>query len=730
MEKFQLLCFMTQKLFAFAKGECAEENPDSPLTQEVMTSGHLYLLHLKVKINLQFDATTFRMTFGSCCVSDTYFEGLGADAFSFLHMHSGLGMMQESGLVVVADKLNSWRYLSHFRSVHRGASFAAMRTTTARRLLPAAWGFLCPVHTPDGTPCGLLNHLAAPCTVSSAPAGALGLPALLCSLGKTREMEPVDGCLRTSYSNYYPVLLDGAAVGWLPKDVAPVIANTLRAHKVRGDKVPSWMEIVLVPMLDEPGLYPALYLFTSPGRLLRPVWNLALNAQELIGTFEQIYLDVAVRAQEVLPGVSTHQELYPHTMLSIIANFIPFSDHNQSPRNMYECQMGKQTMGMPLYTFRDRTDNKLYRLQTPQSPLVRPYMYDYYGMDEYPLGTNAVVAVISYTGYDMEDAMNNKKWNRRKANNQLFTLNFFFLFFLILLITIIPISKESSVVDNIKACGNDTGTSNLKKVCITLRIPRNPMVGDKFASRHGQKGILSKLWPVEDMPFSESGMVPDIIFNPHGFPSRMTIGMLIESMAGKSAATHGLCHDATPFTFSESEPGIELLRTAGYNHLGTERMYSGLSGLELEADIFVGIVYYQRLRHMVSDKYQVRTTGARDRVTCQPVGGRQMQGGVRFGEMERDALLAHGTSFLLHDRLLACSDRSLARVCTRCCSLLSPCLEAPPPEWAQTRLGRRTWICKMCHQGDAIELIMIPFVFRYFIAEMAAINVQVHLNVA
>ena len=122
---------------------------------------------------------------------------------------------------------------------------------------------------------------------------------------------------------------------------------------------------------------------------------------------------------------------------------------------------------------------------------------------------------------------------------------------------------------------------------------------------------MSRLWPVEDMPFTESGMVPDILFNPHGFPSRMTIGMLIESMAGKSAALHGLCHDATPFIFSEENSALEyfgeMLKAAGYNYYGTERLYSGISGLELEADIFIGVVYYQRLRHMVSDKFQVRT---------------------------------------------------------------------------------------------------------------------------
>lgn len=190
---------------------------------------------------------------------------------------------------------------------------------------------------------------------------------------------------------------------------------------------------------------------------------------------------------------------------------------------------------------------------------------------------------------------------------------------------------------------------------------RNPSVGDKFASRAGQKGILSQKWPAEDLPFSETGLIPDIVFNPHGFPSRMTIAMMIETMAGKSSSLHGLVHDATPFRFNEKNTAIDhfgqLLTAGGYNYYGTERLYSGVDGRELTADIFMGVVHYQRLRHMVSDKWQVRSTGPIDNLTHQPVKGRKRGGGVRFGEMERDALIAHGASFLLQDRLLHCSDK-------------------------------------------------------------------------
>ncbi|CAE8609350.1 unnamed protein product, partial [Polarella glacialis] len=228
------------------------------------------------------------------------------------------------------------------------------------------------------------------------------------------------------------------------------------------------------------------------------------------------------------------------------------------------------------------------------------------------------------------------------------------------------------------------GSEPCRRAMLKLRYRRNPVVGDKFSSRHGQKGVMSILWPAEDMPFTDSGITPDILFNPHGFPSRMTIGMLIESIAGKTAACEGrktadgttfreysdmynsgADNEADPFRMADGlEPqkgqavggpkaaeyfGNTLLKH-GYEKLGTDRMYSGIHGCEIETDIFVGVVYYQRLRHLVMDKAQVRSRGRVDRLTNQPVKGRKKHGGIRFGEMERDSLLAHGASFLLRVR--------------------------------------------------------------------------------
>jgi DNA-directed RNA polymerase I subunit RPA2 len=542
------------------------------------------------------------------------------------------------------------------------------------------------------------------------------------------------------------------------------------------------------------GQYPGLYLFSTPARMIRPVQHLGQGALDMVGPFEQVYMDIACLPEDVVPGVTTHIEEAPTSMLSVVANLTPFSDFNQSPRNMYQCQMGKQSMGTPAQNLPHRTDNKMYRLQTGQTPVVRPELHDDYGLDGYPNGMNAVVCVISYTGYDMEDAsiMNRSAHDRgygygtvikgewvdlgdHRRRGEPISHHFGFVTasglparmrkqdqervgdFLdddglpmvgVRLTAGDPLyayiddatgrvkvvaykGPEDAYVDQVRLVGADgPDPGELQRVHIKLRIPRPPIIGDKFSSRHGQKGVISQKWPAVDMPFSESGIVPDVIINPHAFPSRMTIGMFVESLAGKSGALHGRAQDATPFRFSEDRTASaffgEELAQAGFNYYGNEPMYSGITGEEFKADIYIGVVYYQRLRHMVSDKYQVRTTGPIDNLTHQPIKGRKRAGGIRFGEMERDSLLAHGVSFLLQDRLMNCSDYSQAHACRRCGSILSPL--SVPLEGAGA--GAREVRCQTCRDGGAIDALAIPYVFRYLCTELVAMGVRLRLDIA
>ncbi|KAJ2548989.1 hypothetical protein EV175_004616 [Coemansia sp. RSA 1933] len=838
-DKFNMLAHMVRKLYASISGECQEDNPDAQQMQEVYLPGHLYLGIIKEKIDdyllgvrqeMAKDARAQKVDLFNKTYLTRVFGRVSADvgqkaqyflATGNLVTKSGMDMQQMTGYTIIAEKLNFLRYLSHFRCIHRGAFFAELKTTGVRKLLPEAWGFLCPVHTPDGSPCGLLNHLAHKCLLTTVVEDSADVERALVRLG----VQPGLPTPALRDARLLTVQLDGRIVGYCSYAVASRAAETLRMLKLQGRKtgapgIPFNTEIGLVPE-SHGGQLPGLYLFTTPARFARAVMHVATQQEDHVGSFEQVYMDIACLDEDMRVGVTTHQEVLPTHILSVVANFTPFCDFNQSPRNMYQCQMGKQTMGTPMQSFAYRTDNKLYRLQTGQTPICRPRIYDDYGVDGYPNGANAVVAVISYTGYDMEDAMilNKSAYERGFGYGSIYKTEY---------VDLSRFSKSGDVPTTHFGLGRDalantevteridmdglpyaglrvedgdplyaviddvrgrtrvhrykgepgyvetvrllsTGPdAPLQMVALTFRIPRSPIIGDKFSSRHGQKGVCSVKFPAVDMPFTESGMQPDVIINPHAFPSRMTIGMFVESIAAKAGALHGLCQDATPFQFDETNTAAdyfgEQLRRAGYNYHGSEPMYSGVAGTEMRADIYIGVVYYQRLRHMVSDKYQVRTTGPINPLTMQPIKGRKRGGGIRLGEMERDALIAHGAAYFLQDRLLNCSDYSLAYACRSCGSVLAPIavpaashavdLRTPVPSaagkpqpmfaglsaaearaimvaanGAASGSGPLDLQCRLCQNADAITMVALPFVFRYLATELMSMNMKVTLDV-
>ncbi|KAK9882973.1 hypothetical protein WA026_001189 [Henosepilachna vigintioctopunctata] len=790
-DKFNMLIYMTQKLFAFAQNKCRVEGADAVMMQEVLLGGHLYLQVIKERLqnwvdNLKYVITKrsvtnnkFQLTQHELLLAAKYSGGVGIILEKFLATgnlpsRTGLGLMQSNGFTIVAENINRMRYMSHFKAVHRGAFFQEMRTTEARQLLPDAWGFICPVHTPDGAPCGLLNHLTSDCVISIEPEveKVKKVPLCLTELGMIplKEMD-------SNVKEFYTVHLDGRIIGYIKDERVGKISESLRMLKIQGTDVPDNMEIVLVPKKEVTCQFPGLFLFTGPARMMRPLFNLKAGTIEYVGTFEQVYLEVCVTIEEMYKDVTTHMELSKRSFLSNLAQLIPLPDCNQSPRNMYQCQMAKQTMGTPCHNWPVQSETKLYRLQTPAVPLFRTEHHDVLGLDEFAMGTNAIVAVISYTGYDMEDAMviNKAAYDRGFAHGSVVKSEFialdnpgdyfcrdpsqstlgehlgtdglpyvgkrmqsgdpFYCYYNVDESRYILkkfVSKEECIVDSIKQSG-DFGPNPRRMACVTFRLSRNPSVGDKFASRAGQKGICSQMWATEDLPFTESGLVPDIMFNPHGFPSRMTIAMMIEVMAGKSASIHGLVHDATPFEFNEKNTAIDyfgrLLEAGGYNYFGTETMYSGIDGRELTAQIFFGVVHYQRLRHMVADKWQVRSTGPIDIVTHQPLKGRKRGGGVRFGEMERDSLLSHGASFLLQDRLLHCSDVTTALICTSCGTLLGPITMVTRIADKKSQIESED-VCRICENGKNIAEIRIPYIFKFFVTQLAScnINVKIHTN--
>merc|ERR550519_1851461 len=421
-DKFNIICVMIKKLFSLVQDKCVVEGVDSLMMHEIILGGHLYLQLLKEKLDdvcrilkqvilrkAKTAGPTFDLTplvMNNCATKTGSLEKPFENFLGTGNLPSktGLGLMQNKGLTIMAENINRMRYMSHFRAIHRGSFFAEMRTTEVRALLPDAWGFVCPVHTPDGSPCGLLNHLATSVEVVTHLSDISQMPAVLYMLGviPVQEMESAG-----NLSDTLDVLLDGRLMGWVRRGSAVATVEKLRMLKLSttDQRVHHMTEIVLVPEKDIPGQYPGIFIFTGAARMMRPVMNLKAGMVEYVGTFEQVYMEICVRESEAYPGLTTHMELRPTSFLSNLACTIPLPDFNQSPRNMYQCQMAKQTMATPLHTWHLNSETKIYRLQTPTSPFFRPAHYDYIGMDDYPMGTNAIVAVISYTGYDMEDAM-------------------------------------------------------------------------------------------------------------------------------------------------------------------------------------------------------------------------------------------------------------------------------------------------------------------------------------
>ncbi len=274
---------------------------------------------------------------------------------------------------------------------------------------------------------------------------------------------------------------------------------------------------------------------------------------------------------------------------------------------------------------------------------------------------------------------------------------------------------EQGVVDSVFVTKDIEGSHLVK---VKVRSHRIPELGDKFVSRHGQKGVIGMVIPQEDMPFSAQGTVPDIMINPHAFPSRMTVGQFLESVAGKAAALQGEMVDGTPFINEPLESISEILRKLGLEPGGRELMYDGQSGRMFESHIYVGLTFYQKLHHMVVDKIHARARGQVQMLTRQPTEGRARGGGLRFGEMERDCLVGHGTAMLLKDRLLEESDAYTIYVCERCGKL------------AFYDIRQRKYVCPICEGKGNVEPVTVSYAFKLLLQELQSLCLSPTLELA
>jgi len=494
----------------------------------------------------------------------------------------------------------------------------------------------------------------------------------------------------------------------------------------------------------------------------------------------------------------THIEIHPSLLLGVMGNQIVFPENNQLPRDLFFCGQAKQAVSLYSSNFFSRIDKMGVVLNYGQTPIVKSRYLQFINNEEHPYGENVIVAIMVYGGYNVEDSI---LFNEGSLKRGMFRTTYYNMyesreesskvgentvdshFQNIENATVdgkkygydyskldsygivkenVSIDEKTTIIGKVKTNLDDPNISvddstypkkgqlgvvdktfmtedeeGFRLAKVRIREERIPVIGDKFCSRCGQKGTIGLVIPEENMPFTDDGVRPDIIINPHALPSRMTIGQLVESLMGKASLSVGGYGDCTAFINkgSKHEKFGKILTQNGYNSTGNQILYNGMNGEQLDAEIYIGPTYYMRLKHMVKDKINHRARGPKTSLTRQTVGGRANDGGLRIGEMERDGVIAHGAAGFLQESMLNRGDEYFMAVCNNTGTIaiynnsqnlfLSPMSDGPIK--FHTTIDKKLNIENISKYGRNFSVLRIPYAFKLLIQELQVMNIQMRL---
>ena len=673
------------------------------------------------------------------------------------------------GVSQVLSRLTYGATLSHLRRLIIPIGKEG-KNTKIRQLHCSQIGYVCPAETPEGQSSGIVKNFALLCKITD-KISVIYVKSVMKDIdgineidnsndtkiivngywfGNTKDKDSVISQLREkrqykhlheyisiSYNDIDDEILVFCDQGRLIRPLIPVIDGKLA---VTDDDEMDWETLVSQQKI----VYRDSYEVDN--------CVIAMNESELGGLTDYDYCEIS-----------------PSMMLGVCAGIIPFPDHTQSPRNTYQSAMGKQAIGKYCSSNELRTDTVVHMLMYPQKPIVYTHASECMGFNDMASGINAIVAIACYTGFNQEDSViisksaidkglfrsfvfrtvtsfekkrnsntyesielpalddQVKSYNYRKLDRSGLirigeTVKKGDVIIGKVLKKTMKSGKEQIIDQSVVVKAGEEGiidkvfkmktTDGYKMIKVKIRSMRIPEVGDKFASREAQKGTCGMIFSQEDMPFTSEGMIPDVIINPHCIPSRMTINQLLECLGAKSGCVKGHYRDATPFSSSSTNILSTLekdLHDCGYDSNGNETMYNGFTGQQFNAKIFIGPVYYQRLKHLVADKIHARDYGNVQSLTRQPLEGRSRDGGLRFGEMERDCMISQGVSMVLVEQLFHKSDPFTISICS-CCG----------------HIPSNKDVCNLCENDEFIE-VNIPFAYKLLQQNLAALNLKTSL---